>query len=140
MVLLMRDTWLIPAILLLAAGSAAGAAARCPDTPPFIADATINFDPGSTAIRGEDVREIRDIAARAGMRRASQICVYGTASRREDGAQAESMAMDRAEAVADELRQAGIPSFQIDVLPVSAGDSFLGAMSTGGRVDIVLEP
>ena len=129
------------AILLLgvlAAGVSLPVMARCPDTPPFVSDATIRFEPGSTALGPSGMQEVHEMAARAKIRRGSQICVYGAAARREEGG--EALALDRAETVAEALRDAGIPMFQIDAIPISGGDGLLGGMSGEGRVEIVLEP
>lgn len=128
----------VPVVIVASAlFGAAGAAARCPDTPPFISDATIRFEGGSASLGPAEAREVREIAARALMRRASQICVYGSAARAERD---ERLAQDRADAVADELRAAGIPMFQIDVIPVASGGGLLGGLGAGGTVEIVLEP
>ena len=127
-------------LALIAAALAAGppaAWARCPDQPPFVSDATIRFETGSANLDANDIREIRETVARASMRRTGQVCVYGSAGKNEGG---ESLARDRAEAVADELRAAGVPMFQIDVIPVSGGGGLLGSMMAGGSVEIVLEP
>lgn len=133
----MRKLLLLLAIPLLAA---APAFARCPDTPPLIADGTVEFGIGSAALGPDDLREIHDLAARAGMRGVPHLCVYGSASRRDEGVMAESLALDRAEAVAAELRAAGVPMSAIEVVPVVGGDGLMGSLGGERRVDIVFEP
>ena len=120
--------------------AAAPAVARCPDTPPLIADGTVEFGIGSAALGPDDLGEVHDLAARAAMRGVPHICVYGSASRRDEGVLAESLALDRAEAVAAELRAAGVPMSAIEVVPVAGGDGLMGSLGGERRVDIVFEP
>ena len=136
----MKASPVLPASLLALALIAVvpfAAEAACPDSPPLISDATVRFNPGSAALPQTELQELRDIAGRARMRSGGSVCVYGS-SGKSDGMTG-GIAMERAEAVADELRRGGVPSFQIEVIPFTESDGLLGAMSSGDRVEVVLE-
>ncbi len=138
----MRIRLTVAATVLLAAASMP-ALARCPDRPPLFPDGQVQFETASALPGPAEVQAIRQIAQAALTRRVGHVCVYGSASRREEGGFGSGLALDRAEAVAAELRAAGLPMFAIEVVPPAGrSDLLLGSLSGDSeqRVDIVFDP
>ena len=131
----------ISALLLLGGLSGpALAAGACPDQAPLLADAQVRFEAESDEVRPAQRETLQKLARDAVSRQVRLICVYGSIGRRE-GDPTHRLALDRAEAVAFELRMAGVPPDLIDVVPAAEPDSLLsGFGGEGRRVDILLDP
>lgn len=93
--------------------SGPAAADRCPDTASLLADGQVHFDTGSDAISADERENIRNLAQQARTRHVTQVCLYGMASKQGDADYNRRLSQDRAEAVAAELRAAGVPADQI---------------------------
>ena len=136
----------LTALLVFYAGTSYASGCKAPAGLKGTERHIINFAVNSTEIDANDQKSLEAAAARFKSHPSLQVCVLGQADRTGNADYNEKLALDRAEAVADYLKESGLADKKFQVVgrgAVFKKDSFMGKIlgedvAADRRVEITL--